>query len=95
MGRQSLIKARMIATTRDIPLSAFTTRKAYFIHAFKEGVYLKSTTQGGNPMMDPTQMEGMMEGMKKQFTQLIPQTMIMSWITYFFQGFILSMISLY
>ncbi|KAJ3065078.1 ER membrane complex subunit 3 [Quaeritorhiza haematococci] len=40
-------------------------------------------------MADPAGMEAMMEGMKKNFAMIIPQTVIMSWITFFFSGFVL------
>lgn len=34
-------------------------------------------------------MDGMMEGMKKQMVMMIPQTIIMGWINFFFSGFVL------
>jgi hypothetical protein len=36
-------------------------------------------------------MEGMMDGMKQQFVMMVPQMVIMGWINFFFQGFVLSM----
>jgi len=35
-------------------------------------------------------MEGMMETMKKQMVMMVPQMVIMGWINFFFQGFVLS-----
>jgi ER membrane protein complex subunit 3 len=35
-------------------------------------------------------MEGTMEMMKKNMVMFIPQTLIMSWISFFFSGFVLS-----
>lgn len=43
-----------------------------------------------NPLSDPSQMEGMMDGMKQQFVMMVPQMVIMGWINFFFQGFVLS-----
>ena len=41
-------------------------------------------------MTDPEMMEGMMEGMKKQLMNMVPQMIIMGWINFFFQGFVVS-----
>jgi hypothetical protein len=35
-------------------------------------------------------MEGMMGGMKNQVVMMVPQMVIMGWINFFFQGFVLS-----
>lgn len=35
-------------------------------------------------------MDGMMESMKKQMVMNIPQMIIMSWISFFFSGFLVS-----
>lgn len=43
-----------------------------------------------NPLSDPNQMEAMMEQAKKSMVMMIPQTVIMGWINYFFTGFVLS-----
>ncbi|KAI8067484.1 integral membrane protein DUF106-domain-containing protein [Gongronella butleri] len=79
-----------------IPHYAFNTRKEYLSKAYDEGTYLKnpeakdpaSITGAPNPMTDPEMMEGMMEGMKKQLVNMVPQMVIMGWINFFFQGFI-------
>ncbi|KAI3645827.1 hypothetical protein MP228_008755 [Amoeboaphelidium protococcarum] len=42
-----------------------------------------------NPMGDPAQMEVMMEGMKKNMVMMVPQMIMMGWISYFFAGFII------
>jgi len=41
-------------------------------------------------LTDPAAMEGMMGGMKNQVVMMIPQMVIMGWINFFFQGFVLS-----
>lgn len=35
-------------------------------------------------------MDGMMAGMKTQMVMMVPQMVIMGWINFFFQGFVLS-----
>ena len=62
---------------------------------YEEGAYLKNgpdATAAGppNPLSDPAGMEVMMEGMKKNMMMIIPQTVIMGFINYFFSGFVLS-----
>jgi hypothetical protein len=44
----------------------------------------------GNMLTDPSAMEGMMGGMKNQAVMMVPQMIIMGWINFFFQGFVLS-----
>jgi len=39
--------------------------------------------------MDPAAMDGMMAGMKTQMVMMVPQMVIMGWINFFFQGFVL------
>ncbi|KAJ1551735.1 ER membrane complex subunit 3 [Nowakowskiella sp. JEL0078] len=75
----------------DIPISAFNARKQFLTAGFEKGIYVKNPGVKGpaNPMSDPGGMEMMMEGMKKNMAMIVPQTLIMSWITYFFSGFIL------
>ncbi|CAG8720362.1 16053_t:CDS:2, partial [Dentiscutata heterogama] len=75
-----------------IPLSSFTSRKNFLSNAYKKGEYLKNPAamnQTVNPMTDPAGMEMMMEGMKKNFLMIIPQSIIMGWINFFFSGFVL------
>lgn len=55
-------------------------------------MYLAGATQlPSNPLTNPEQMEGMMDGMKKQMVMMVPQMVIMGWINFFFQGFVASM----
>lgn len=42
-------------------------------------------------MQDPAYVETMMDGMKKNMMNIIPQTVIMGWINFFFSGFVLGM----
>ncbi|ORX52355.1 DUF850-domain-containing protein [Hesseltinella vesiculosa] len=82
---------------RYVPLHAFDSRKEYLTKAYDEDTYLKNPdakdntnalTGQPNPMTDPEMMEGMMDGMKKQLVNMVPQMLIMGWINFFFQGFI-------
>lgn len=65
--------------------------------AFTSGTYLKDPPKTGdepsmppNPLTDPTAMDGMMGQMKTQMVMMVPQMVIMGWINFFFQGFVLS-----
>lgn len=40
-------------------------------------------------MQDPAYVETMMDGMKKNMMNIVPQTVIMGWINFFFSGFVL------
>jgi hypothetical protein len=33
-----------------------------------------------NPLGDPSQVDGMMDGLKKQMVMLVPQTILMAWV---------------
>lgn len=87
---------RLRTVGNSIPHHAFTVRKAYLADAFEKGKYLKAPNVNkegsapANPMTDPDMMEGMMEGMKKQMMNMVPQMIILGWINFFFQGFIVS-----
>ncbi|KAI8801139.1 integral membrane protein DUF106-domain-containing protein [Cladochytrium replicatum] len=90
---QALMRGRLLRSLGafDIPYPAFQARKQYLTTQFATTNYIKSPNQTGppNPMADPAGMEMMMEGMKKNMVMLVPQTVIMSWITFFFSGFVL------
>lgn len=88
---------RLRTIGNSIPQHAFAVRKAYLADAFDKGKYLKNPEANkekqstpANPMSDPEMMDGMMEGMKKQLMNMVPQMVIMGWINFFFQGFIVS-----
>ncbi|KAJ3026745.1 UNVERIFIED_CONTAM: ER membrane complex subunit 3 [Siphonaria sp. JEL0065] len=90
----ALTRARMLRHNVDITQSAFLQRRQYLVEAFDNKQYLKNpdAAAGGapNPMQDPAAMANMMEGLKKNMMMVVPQTIIMSWINFFFSGFILS-----
>ncbi|KAF9434813.1 ER membrane complex subunit 3 [Entomortierella beljakovae] len=76
-----------------LPQHAFEVRKTYITEAFEKGTYLKdpkgSNKPKGNVMQDPAYVETMMDGMKKNMMNIVPQTVIMGWINFFFSGFVL------
>ncbi|KAF9400410.1 ER membrane complex subunit 3 [Podila epigama] len=76
-----------------LPEHAFFTRKSYLSEAFEKGTYLKDPIGSNKPkanlMSDPVYVETMMDGMKKNIMNIVPQTVIMGWINFFFSGFVL------
>lgn len=76
-----------------LPRSSFFARRSYLVTAFKEGKFLaepgKRGQPKGNPLTDPSQMEGMMGMMKGNVAMMVPQTLIMGWVNAFFSGFVL------
>jgi hypothetical protein len=87
-----LIRCRLFRSRLQLlPYTSFETRNQYFIEKLDTFEYAKSkeTTQS-NPMDDPQQLQGTMDMMKKNMLMLIPQTLIMSWISFFFSGFVLT-----
>jgi hypothetical protein len=81
-----------------IPPAAYTAMSTSLVTALRSGAYVKPALSEDpdkadapvNPLMDPTQMDGMMDGLKKQAVMMIPNMVIMQWINTFFSGFVLS-----
>jgi hypothetical protein len=81
-----------------IPPHLYHAISLHLDDAFAAGKYLKDgpLKQGEappaapNPLSDPNAMDGMMAGMKTQMVMMVPQMVIMGWINFFFQGFVLS-----
>ncbi|KAL1879122.1 hypothetical protein VTK73DRAFT_7241 [Phialemonium thermophilum] len=73
--------------------SSFNSRRDFLITAYESGAFLKEPERRGqappNPMSDPSSMEGMMGMMKNQMAMIIPNTLIMSWISAFFSGYVI------
>ncbi|VDB97028.1 unnamed protein product [Peniophora sp. CBMAI 1063] len=86
---------RATAPSSPLPLPHYRAISAHLYKAFSDGLYLKDGPSDGtekppaNPLADPSQMEGMMAGMKTQMVMMVPQMVIMGWINFFFQGFVL------
>jgi ER membrane protein complex subunit 3 len=70
-------------------------RKSYYCTKIEKGEFLKhpGPRRPLNPMLDPAGMEVMLEGMKRNMFNIVPQTVLMAWISYFFSGFLLSRLS--
>ncbi|KAF8592675.1 transmembrane protein [Ramaria rubella] len=97
--QRALLRSQILRTTSSnspLPPSYYKSLSASLWHAFETGIYLKdgppkdgdAPTAPGNPLSNPDQMEGMMDGMKKQMVMMVPQMVIMGWINFFFQGFV-------
>ncbi|CAG7848414.1 SubName: Full=Uncharacterized protein {ECO:0000313/EMBL:CCA71706.1} [Serendipita indica DSM 11827] len=102
--QRALLRAQILRSTAKsspIPPSYYDSHTDELTAAFKAGNYLSKPVeldQDGKPiapnptsmLTDPAAMEGMMGGMKNQAVMMIPQMIIMGWINFFFQGFVLS-----
>jgi len=87
---------RATSFNSPIPPNLYTSISRHLVEDFEAGTYLKDGPPKGdapatppNPM-DPAAMDGMMAGMKTQMVMMVPQMVIMGWINFFFQGFVLS-----
>lgn len=87
---------RATSSNSPIPLSFYKAISQHLSEAYKVGTYLKdgppkadAPSSAPNPLSDPAAMDGMMAGMKTQMVMMVPQMIIMGWINFFFQGFVL------
>ncbi|KAI9359307.1 integral membrane protein DUF106-domain-containing protein [Zopfochytrium polystomum] len=79
----ALMRSRVfrVEGVQELPLQGFQSRRAYLCTAFEKNQYIKnpdSIGQQPNPLSDPSSMEAMMDGMKKNMAMIVPQTLIMS-----------------
>jgi len=86
----------MSSAFSPIPPPFYMSISNHLSDAFTAGSYLKDGPPKSdapltppNPMSDPAAMDGMMSGMKTQMVMMVPQMIIMGWINFFFQGFVL------
>jgi len=94
LARSQILRAT--SAKSPIPPIYYKTISQNLSEAFKAGTYLKdgppkgdSALSASNPFSDPAAMDGMMAGMKTQMVMMVPQMVIMGWINFFFQGFVL------
>ncbi|SJL01963.1 related to AIM27-member of a transmembrane complex required for efficient folding of proteins in the ER [Armillaria ostoyae] len=95
LARSQILRATSACS--PIPPVFYQSISKHLSDAFEAGVYLKDgpTKEGEapssppNPITDPAAMDGMMAGMKTQMVMMVPQMVIMGWINFFFQGFVL------
>jgi hypothetical protein len=90
---------RSSAPLSTIPPAAYNAMSTALSVALRSGAYVKpaaseetekASAAAVNPLMDPSQMDGMMDGLKKQAVMMVPNMVIMQWINTFFSGFVLS-----
>lgn len=99
-SRRALVRSNILRATAGnspLPPTYYKPISQYLSQAFADGTYLKDGPPQGdapstppNPLTDPAAMDGMMAGMKTQMVMMVPQMVIMGWINFFFQGFVLS-----
>ncbi|KAK9448976.1 integral membrane protein DUF106-domain-containing protein [Limtongia smithiae] len=97
--QQSLARGPTLRSNGQfIPPASFLSRKTYLIKSFREGIFLKDQEAfqkrdepkpPANPLTEPGGMDQMMDMVKGQMVMIIPQTVLMSWVNFFFSGFIL------
>jgi hypothetical protein len=97
--QRALARSQILRTTSansPVPPHLYKSISRHLSDAFAAGTYLKdgppkadTPTTPPNPMTDPAAMDGMMAGMKTQMVMMVPQMVIMGWINFFFQGFVL------
>ncbi|KDQ64890.1 hypothetical protein JAAARDRAFT_64701 [Jaapia argillacea MUCL 33604] len=97
--QRALVRAQILRATSaksPIPPTYYKSISQHLSKAFNDGTYLKDGPPEGdapskppNPLTDPAAMDGMMSGMKTQMVMMVPQMIIMGWINFFFQGFVL------
>ncbi|KAF8311326.1 integral membrane protein DUF106-domain-containing protein [Cantharellus anzutake] len=78
---------RATSTSSPLPPHPYRTISSHLCIAFTEGTYLNENPP--KTFADPGAMDGMVEGLKKQMVMMVPQMLIMGWINFFFQGFVL------
>lgn len=100
MGIKELREASYMQLGRLIRVNGFnldetsvSSRVQYLVQGYRKGAFLADPEakpqQSAMPnLSDPKQMENMTAGVKQQMLTFIPQTVIMSWISAFFGGFI-------
>jgi ER membrane protein complex subunit 3 len=99
--RRALVRSQILrstSTNSPIPPPTYRAISQNLSAAFSAGTFLKDGPRDPdapssgvpNPLTDPSAMEGMMDGMKKQMVMMVPQMLIMGWISFFFEGFVLS-----
>lgn len=96
-SRDSILQAALLSRSKTLranghflPPDAFHMRKTYFEKRFRPAVEAAENAQPQMPQMpgqDPNQMMGMM---KNNFAMIIPNMLMMGWISTFFSGFVLA-----
>ncbi|ORY20534.1 integral membrane protein DUF106-domain-containing protein, partial [Naematelia encephala] len=93
LARSALL--RSTAPLSPLPPLAYRSLSAHYASCLSSGEYLKPKTDSvakegetPNPLEMPG-MEGAMDGIKKQAVMMVPNMVLMQYISVFFSGFIL------
>jgi len=96
---RALLRSQILresSTNSPVPPEFYKSISQELSKAFEAGTYLKdgppksdAPSRPANPLTDPNAMDGMMSGMKTQAVMMVPQMVLMGWINFFFQGFVL------
>lgn len=99
-SRRALVRAQILrasSASSPLPPTYYNAISQHLTDSYNNGSYLKdgppksdAVSAPPNPLTDPAAMDGMMAGMKTQMVMMVPQMVIMGWINFFFQGFVLS-----
>ena len=87
-----------------IPPASVGARKTFLARVLTDGSYFDPETKRlqekalhrkpdempESPFYNEAMMENMMEQAKRSLLMMVPQTMIMGWVNFFFTGFVLS-----
>lgn len=97
--QRALVRSQILratAASSPVPPIYYKSISQSLSQAYADGTFLKDGPPKGdekptppNPLSDPNAMDGMMAGMKTQMVMMVPQMIIMGWINFFFQGFVL------
>lgn len=90
---------------RAIPPAAVERRRAFLSRVLGDGSYLEPEVlaaiererkrgpndppEAQNPLENPDSMDALIEPAKRNLVMMVPQTVIMGWVNFFFSGFVL------
>ena len=83
---------RLRANGNVLPLRSFLLRRQYFNDKVNGALNMAPKPANANPldaMANPAASNSMVDMMKKNLANLISQPLMMSWVSYFFSGFVL------
>jgi hypothetical protein len=97
--RRALLRSQLLrqsSTLSPLPPTLYTSLSTTLHNQLSTGALVSAPAPAAkaqegpvNPLGDPAQMEGMMDGMKKQAVMMVPNMVVMQWINVFFSGFVL------
>lgn len=92
--RSLLLRSKNLRTqAKNLPLTSLIDRRSYLIGKFQEANDINKRNAEANanvsPMEDPKLLSNMKEMLTKYMASIIPQTIIMTSINFFFSGLII------